>query len=337
MGITIKQIAELCGVSIGTVDRALNDRPGISEKTKRRILEVAREHQYRPDLTARSLARGRTMTIGVVLFDLYNRSFAQLANAIERRSRERGYIVHLTLTGKDPEMEKNCLRQLVQRKADGIILCSVNEGARFEEELRGLLTPIVTVCNRISDRWPYVGIDDRGAMKEAVGQLLRKGYRRFVYVCPPLADRGRVNIHTQEQRWIGFREALEDGADAVSGGQGKFETAVIAQRDYLDALRRLDLAAGTGKTAIVCSCDAYALEVMHDCRSRGLRVPEDVGIMGFDNIDMLKYVSPRLSTVHYDMEEFGTRAADSLIAWIERGEAPSVPSLAYRWIEGESV
>lgn len=122
-------------------------------------MDIARRHRYQPDLNARGLASGRTMTIGVVLFDLYNRSFAQLANAIESRARERGCVMHLTLTGQDRELELGCIRQLVQRKVDGIILFSVNEGAEFEEELSSLGTPVVTVCNYISssELGPWTG------------------------------------------------------------------------------------------------------------------------------------------------------------------------------------
>lgn len=329
MGITIKEIAELCGVSIGTVDRALNGRPGISEKTKQKILQVAREHRYLPDHTARSLARGRTMTIGVVLFDLYNRSFAQLTNAIESRARELGYVVHLTLTGKDREVEKTCIRQLVQRKADGVILFPVNQGPEFESELASFDTPIVTICNYLSDRWPYIGIDDRKAMKDAADYVWQKGYRRYVYICPPLAYRGASNIFTQERRWMGFLEALHER-------KNRLRPILIQEKNYLDALERVNLS-GPGKTAVVCSCDAYALEVMHHLKSKGIRVPEDVGVMGFDNIDTLKYVFPRLTTVHYDMEEFGIRAVDCLATWLETGAPPSVPLSGYRIIEGETI
>jgi LacI family transcriptional regulator len=333
MGITIKQIAELCGVSPGTVDRALNNRTGISEKTKQRILEVARAHRYVPDHRARSLARGRTMTIGVVLFDLYNRSFAQLTNAIERRARELGYVVHLTLTGKNRDLEKTCIRQLVERKVDGIILFPVNKGPDFEAELASLDTPVVTVCNYLSDRWPYVGIDDRKAMNDAACYMIGRGYRRFIYICPPLAFRGQANIFTQEQRWNGFADALRD-SDCASVAQ----PVVIRDKHYVDALRRIDLReAGPGRTAIVCSCDAYALEVMNFLKTEGIRVPEDVGVMGFDNIDTLQYVTPRLTTVHYDMEEFGERAVDCLAAWIEGEAAPDVPLSGYRIVEGETI
>lgn len=311
MGITIKDIARICNVSVGTVDRALNNRPGISPKTKARILQVAKEYNYRPDYVAQSLARGRTMTIGLVLFDLYNRSFAQLANAVEASARERGYSVDLVLTDKDPAIEKEVLNRLHARKSDGIILFPINEGPDFEEYLQALGTPIVTICNRLSDHWDYVGINDRQAMKEAAQHVLAQGYEHLVYICPPLAYRGVTNIYTQEERYQGCLEAL---AEVPEGRKVSLE--VIEDKDYVEALRRMPLE--EQKTAIMCSCDAYALEVMHYVQyERRLSVPDDVGIIGFDSIDVLKYIRPELTTVEYNIEQMGCEAVNLLLERIE--------------------
>ncbi|MFE5324042.1 LacI family DNA-binding transcriptional regulator [Paenibacillus sp. NPDC056579] len=330
MGVTIKDIAVICGVSPGTVDRALNGRPGISEKTKAKILKVAGEMNYQPDYMARSLARGRTMTIGVVLFDLYNRSFAQLMNAIEAASRSQGYFVDLVLTGKDPDNERKCIEHLIQRKVDGIILFPINEGEAFDDYLQSLGIPIVTICNYVSDHWTYIGIDDRQAMKEAVQYIRSRDYERFVYICPPLSYKGKTNIYTQEQRLQGCLEGLaESGMNEPP--------VIITDKDYIGALSRMELADGSGKTAIVCSCDSYALEVLNHLKSRGLRVPDDVGLMGFDNIDVLKYVTPSLSTVEYAVEEFGLQAVECLVEQIEQGTSRKVPLLPYQIITGHSI
>lgn len=128
MRITTEDIARICGVSRGTVDRALNNRPGISPKTKEKVLKVAKELGYRPNMIACSLAKGHTMSIGVVVFDLNNEFFAQLLNSIEIRARELGYFTYLVLTQKDPKVEKECLSHLVDRNVDGIILFSINKG-----------------------------------------------------------------------------------------------------------------------------------------------------------------------------------------------------------------
>jgi LacI family transcriptional regulator len=329
MGVTIKDLANICGVSAGTVDRALNNRPGISEKTKDKILQVAKEMNYQPDFRAQSLVKGKTMTIGVVLFDLYNRSFAQLMNAIESKAREKGYFVYITLTDKNPENEKSCIEYLVNRKVDGIILFTVNKGEEFDSYLNNFDIPIITIFNRISDLWHYVGINERQAMKDAVSHIVSKQYQKFIYISPPLAFLGKTNIYTQEERLNGFLEGLkQNGIDE--------EPTIISKRDYLTVLKDVTINKEE-KTAIVCSCDLYALEVMNLLKSKGLRIPFDVGLMGFDNIDVLKYVTPRLTTVEYPIEEIGFYTVESLITKIEKGDYLEEPELNYRIISGESI
>ncbi len=229
--ITIKDLASMCGVSAGTVDRALNNRKGISEKTRKKILRVAKEMDYRPDYTARSLVMGKTMTLGVVLFDLYNRSFAQLMNAIETRARELGYFVYLTLTAKNPENEVKCIDNLVNRKVDGIILLTVNKGEAFEAYLERLRIPLVTIFNFISDRWEHIGIQERNAMKGAIDYIVSKQYHNYIYVSPPLAYIDQSNIYTQEERLNGFLEGLE--ANRIDR-----PTEIIRDKDYVTVLEQ---------------------------------------------------------------------------------------------------
>lgn len=330
MGITIKEIADMCGVSTGTVDRALNNRTGISDKTKARILSIAEQMNYKPDYMAQSLARGRTMTIGVVLFDLYNRLFAQLMNAIENEARQRGYFIDVVLTNKQPETELSCLHHLVNRKVDGIILFSVNQGQDFQDYLTSLALPIVTICNRIAGDWPYIGIDDREAMKEATRYVLSKGYQQIVFVCPPLAYRGIRNIHTMEERLKGCMEALEPFKSEI-------DLTIVQDRDYIQSIASLPLE--RGKTAVMCTCDIHALEVLHYLQEiRGLHVPEDVGVMGFDDIDVLKYVKPKLSTVDYNVEEMGKLAVDCLLRHMNEAQGyQQEPLVAYSLVVGQSI
>ncbi|GAE35014.1 LacI family DNA-binding transcriptional regulator [Halalkalibacter akibai] len=329
MKVTIKDIAKICGVSAGTVDRALNNRVGISEKTRKKVLKVAEEMNYQPDYTARSLVMGKTMTIGVVLFDLYNRSFAQLLNAIEQKARDLGYFVYITLTDKDPENEKKCIDYLVSRKVDGIILFTVNKGKEFEAHLSKYHVPIITIFNYVSEKWEYIGIQERQAMKEAVDYLTSKNYQEFIYVSPPLAYLGKTNIYTQVERLNGFYEGL-----MVNNIQSK--PIVLKNSEYIKDLDHINFSKDR-KTAIVCSTDLYALEVMNYLKVKGFNIPEDIGVMGFDDIDMLKYITPRLTTVKYPIDEVGRKAVESMIHKIDNGTFLSPPLLDYEMIRGEST
>ncbi len=327
--VTSNVIAEMCGVSQGTVDRALNNRPGISQKTRERILETAEKLGYRPHLLARSLAKGCTMTIGLVVFDLYNRFFAQLANAIESSARQQGYIVYLTLTDKDGDAEKACIEHLMSRQVDGLILFSVNQGTEFGEYLKNLKIPLVTLGNRIQEEFPFIGIDDYRAMKDAALHIAHKGYERIIYISPPLAYRKKSNIYAQEQRLYGYLDALKES------GKGR-EPITIEGRDYLQKLDSINLKDG-GRTAVLCSSDIYALEVLRHLEARGLSVPEDVGLMGFDNIDMLRYVKPSLATVSYPFEELGVKALECVLNQMQGNSYITDRLLAHTIVEGSSL
>ncbi|MBT2700510.1 LacI family DNA-binding transcriptional regulator [Bacillus sp. ISL-40] len=331
MRVTIKDLAKYCGVSSGTVDRALNNRPGIKEKTKKLVLEAARELNYRPDFTARSLVKGKTMTLGIVLFDLYNRSFAQLLNAVEYKARENGYFIYIALSDKDPENEKLCIEYLANHKVDGIILFTVNQGKEFEDYLQGFSIPVITIFNYLSENWDYVGIKEKEAMIDGVGHIVDKGYKKFIYICPPLKYQGKTNIYTQEERLKGFLDGLSiKGINEVP--------LIIKHNGYLSELEEVTFEKNN-KTAIVCSCDLYALEVMNFLKNKDIKIPEEVGLMGFDNIDVLKYISPKLTTVEYPVEQIGFRAVERLVNKIEDGEFFSeiTPSIDYRIIVGEST
>lgn len=329
MTVTSKQIAEICGVSRGTVDRALNGRPGIHPDTRERILKTASQLGYRPHYIAQSLVRGRSLSIGAVVFDLRNRFFAQLLNAIEAKAREAGYFVYLTLTDKDPRTEQDCIHHLVDRQVDGIILCSVRSDREYVQALRSLSVPVVTVGNRISDAFPFIGIDDFAAMKEAGAHVLALGYENIIYVSPALAHRGKVNLYAQERRLSGIQAAVKEAGRNIG-------FHMIDHKNLEDALSRIDIRPRT-KTVLLCSSDTYALEILNLLRRRGYEVPRDVALMGFDNIDTLKYVTPSLTTVDYPLIETGHRAVECLLSLIQGEDYQEIPPVPHRILSGEST
>lgn len=310
------------------MDRALNGRPGISDKTREKILETAERLGYRPHLPARSLVKGCSMTIGLIVFDLYNRFFAQLANAVENSARRHGYFMSLMLTGKDKNSERECIEHLMSRQADGLILFSVNEGEGFAKYLKNLNIPLVTIGNRIGEEFPFAGIDDYRAMKDAALHIAGEGYGRIVYVSPPLAYEDS-NIYAQKQRLSGYLEALGEM-------NGSPEPVIIKGRDYLRQLESMEFKDGM-KTAVLCSNDIYALEVLRHLESRGLSIPGDVGLMGFDDIDILRYVKPSLATVDYPFEELGIKALECLLDQIKGSPGTADMLLEHTIVKGDSL
>ncbi|WMC91577.1 LacI family DNA-binding transcriptional regulator [Kineothrix sp. MB12-C1] len=328
MGVTTNDIARICNVSRTTVIRALNDQGRISSETKERILNTAKELGYRPDLLARGLVKGKTMSIGVVVYDVRNQYFAQMLSAIEEEAQTRGYCVNITLHGKDREREIELIRRLVDYRVDGLILSPVNKGREFGRFLKSLNTPLVVVGNRISDTIPFVGIDEKKAAKEAAQKILASSYERVVFVCPPLAEKEMGNIYTHEQRLEGFEEVMKNypGIEKVVIGAFGYEQEVLG---LLENSKK--------RTAFFCSGDIFALDIIKVLKRAGKRAPSDYGIMGFDNLELLEYMEPSLSTIHNSVPEVSRKAVELLFDKMEGREIPLKTYENYRLIHGNTI
>lgn len=328
MGITSKDIASICGVSRGTVDRALNNKGRINAETKEKILKTAKELGYRPDLLARSLVKGRSMSIGVVVFDIKNHYFAQLVNSIEIEAKKKGYFVNITIQENDPELEIRLINNLIDRRIDGLILCPANKGSDFHKFLAGLPVPVIVIGNLISPDIPFIGIDERKAAKEATEMIASKGYERIVFVCPPLEYELRDNIYSHKQRLMGFKDAAKI--------LKTIQYDVISNNNYINDIDKL-LYKNSNRTALFCSGDIFALNVLKHLKATGRRVPVDVGIMGFDNIDILEYVTPSLATIYNPVEEIGVKAVENLLGLIEGERLDKFQLLEHKLIDGDSL
>ena len=313
MAITAKELAQMCGVSRMTVHRALTDTGRINPQTKELILAKAKECGYRPDLLARGLVKRQTFYIGVVVLDVNNRYFSQLLSAIGMEARKQGYFVNITLHEQNKDMEKEQLERLVDYHVDGIILSSVNYGEEYSRFLQNLDTPIVTIGNKIAEGIPFVSIHEKDAARKATEALLGKGYGKIVFVCPPL-ERTDENTYVHRQRLDGFMEAV------AAWEKDDVESVVIRKTSgYME--RAYDELNNTGKkSAFFCSGDIFALDIMKYMSKKGKKAGEDYGIMGFDGIDILDYVTPRLNTI-YNPVELVAKEAVKLLFQLMNGKA----------------
>ncbi|WP_195572243.1 LacI family DNA-binding transcriptional regulator [Paenibacillus sp. 1001270B_150601_E10] len=326
--ITSKQIAEQCGVTRGTVDRALNNRPGIKAETRARILKAAEELGYRPDYLGQSLVKGETKTLGMLTFDMHNPIFAQLYHAFEDVARQHGYFVYLALTHKDKHVEQLHIHHLMDRRVDGLALNPINEGEAFVSFLHQTRTPIVTYGNRVSRHIPHVWINDQRAVQEAVQYMAAKGYQHILYVSPPLQYEGTENIDVPKQRYVGLQAALQQ--------LPSMSCTVLREKHYIKDLIEL-LPSLSKKTAILCTSDIFALEILKILKQPYISVPDQIGIMGFDNIGMLEYVEPALTTVDYTIEEIGRSLAETLIQQIQGVQVNADIVIPHRIIERASL
>lgn len=306
--ISTTRLAEICGVSQGTVDRALNGRGGISQKTKERILAAAKAYGYRPNPHASSIGGGKSMLIGIVVFDLYNAYFPELLSKIEEECAARGYYAIVMLTHKDRERELECIKSLYHMSVDGIVLCPINKGEDFENFLLSLDTPAIAVNNRL-ERIAYIGIDNRGAMRDSAEHCIKEGYEKLIYVMPKLKDGD--NAHAQEQRLLGFQDAVT-AADIPH---------VITHVDEVDS--SID---DRQRVAVVCASDFYAQKLYQKYKGK------NVGIIGFDDQRTLRELGIAMDSVAYDV----SATAKSAIAYLLDGIKPTQP-IPHRIVKRGSV
>lgn len=335
MQVTIRDIALYCKVSEGTVDRALNNRSGISDRTKKRVLAAAEELNYFPNHTGRSLATGRTMTISIICFDLHNNFFPEIIDTIEAKAKEQGYFIHLILTHKKRELEEEGIRYLLQRHVDGIILFPVGVGQAYIDMLKATGIPIVTIYNRLSSDFSFVGVDDHRAMKEAVGYITSRGYRRIFFLAPDMdkqVDRG-LNTYTLQQRQNGYLEGMAENRGHLDA------PLVIKGKNLTERLSVIhSLVDAEIPTAVLCVCDAYAIQAIEYLSGHGLRIPQDIGIMGYDDLDILKFIKPRISTIQYSVIQMGEIVFDKLYQSMRNADCKvTTVLLDYQIVPGETL
>jgi LacI family transcriptional regulator len=329
MGITTNDLAKLCGVSRTTVIRALNNTGRINDATKQLILKTAKENGYQPDLLARSLAKGKTYTIGMLVLDSKNRYFSQMISAVSSEAEKLGYGVNINLHNNNPQKEINKLKRMAAYKMDGIILSSINEGVKYREFLESLEIPIVSVDNRIAEGIPFVDISQRKAMKAATNRVIEAGYKNIIFVCPPINGNADENIYVHQKRLEGFEQAVNSAGDKVKAD-------CLLDWDYLEKIKTFDI---SKEMAFVCTADEVALDIMMLLREKGLEPGRDYGLHGFDNIDTLKYIRPRLNSVNNNVEMVAKEAIDLLIRLIDEKEEDKNKRIIvpFELVEGETV
>jgi len=331
MSITTKEIAKICNVSRGTVDRALNNRPGINDKTREMIQEVARNHNYRPHLIASSLSRGKSMSIGVILFDLKNHYFSQMSNAISLNARNEGYFTYIAVTEKDINSEWQILQNLASRRVDGLIMLPITQGDAYIAKLRELEIPVVTVGNNLPGIH-HVSINDYKAASDSAAFIAKAGYKRICFICPPLRKKGAqnnlYNLNSQEQRAKGFLQYMKTHQN--------LHYEILTEKDFYPIAVSL-VQKAKEKIAFFCSSDIYALELLKYFKTRKITIPGDAGLMGFDNLDILNYISPRISTVSTSIEEVGQKAIDVLLTLISGDSVDETLYVPHQIIPGETI
>jgi LacI family transcriptional regulator len=330
MTIRLKDIASDLGVSIVTVSKVLRGKTDIGEETRRRVLQRVKELDYRPNMLARGLASGRTQTVGLVVPDLVHPFFAEFAKSLASVLRTREYALILASSEEIPELEEQEIRTLVRRGVDVLLLASCRVGLRRASRVCDPQIPCLLVDRNFArTKMPFVGSDDVHAGELATEHLVAIGRKRIAHI-------GGQSTSPSIDREIGFRnvlaihklrvldsyvvrnEKIEEGGDTIG-----FQ----AMRQLLDLRTRPD--------AVFCYNDLTAIGAIEAVLQAGLRVPEDIAVIGCGNFRYSPYLRIPLSSVDQNTAELGRLAGEmALELSLQSGTVPhSVvlkPSLVVR-------
>lgn len=312
--VTIDDVARLAEVHKATVSRALNarTRDQVNAETLKRVKRAARQLGYVPNAMARGLRTSRSMTIGVIIPDLMNPIFPPMVRGIEHVLQPRGYTVLVANTDSHDEVEVSAFESLLQRRVDGFILATGRlDDQQIMDDAAAADVPVVLV-NRDSaaGRYPLVSGDNASGIDSAVGHLVELGHRYLIHVAGPL------NFSTARARAEAFTAAAERAGvrnDTVHVDSLTIEAGCVAG-DAL-AARRADR-----PTGLVAGNDLVALGLIRRLRANGLRCPEDVSVIGFNDMPFAEDFWPPLTTVHMPLRQIGAEAARLLLNGIEAGE-----------------
>lgn len=307
---TIQDVAKAAGVSVATVSRVLNGSSAVSEKTKEVVLDVIKKLDYQPNLLGRNLRRLKTKMILVLLPNIANPFYSRVVKGIEDISHKNGYNVMLCNTDSDRNREKVYLELLYSRLADGVIFMSPEIGKDELSEIAHKF-PVVQCCEyKEGASASYISIDNFNAAYTAVKHLVDCGYQRIGMIS---ADNRFLST---VQREAGYRKALEDSslkydAGYIRYGDYGFKSGKTAAEQLLNLEKRPD--------AIFAISDIMAVAAIKAVREKGLRVPDDVAVMGFDNISFASMCDPMLTTISQPKYFLGCIAMELLLKQIYEG------------------
>ncbi|MFW6205662.1 MAG: LacI family DNA-binding transcriptional regulator [Gemmatimonadota bacterium] len=302
---TIRDVARQAGVSVATVSRVLNNSGPVSSSTRRRVEAVAEALDYVPHGGARSLITRRTTNLGVILPDLYGEFFSELIRGMDRATRAAGY--HLLLSGSHAaDVELAAALRAMRGRVDGLILMSpeITPAELVELIPRGL--PVVLINTEVgkNGRFDTLNVDNRGGAYAAVQHLVSAGHSRIALI------NGRLANHDARERRLGYRRALEE-AGLESASELELESDFTKAGGQRAARALLELE--PRPTAVFAANDSMAVGALSAFREAGLRVPDEMAVVGFDDIPIAEYVTPPLSTVKVDLLRFGERAVELVV------------------------
>ncbi|NYF78683.1 LacI family DNA-binding transcriptional regulator [Granulicella arctica] len=305
----IRDVARLAGVSVATVSRTVNNVPTVNTAMAARVRDAIRELNYFPNTQARALVSGRSRLIGLLVPDITNPFFPELIKRFEETAVKRNYELLIGSTNYDSEIQ-HCLRRLIERNVDGVAIMTFGVEDPVLGDLSTRHIPMVFV-DVSQEAFPQdaVMIDYRHGMEEAVRHLVALGHTEIGFISGPL------NQHSATLRRIAFHESMAAAGcipkeKFIVEGDHQLEGGMAGMTKLLDNPKP--------PSAVLCSNDLMAIGALRTLQTSGLRVPEDMSIVGFDDIHLAEFVNPPLTTVRMSQVELAREAIQVLIARIEK-------------------
>ncbi len=306
----IKDIANLAGVSYSTVSRVLNNKDNVNENTRKKVLDVLEANDYQPNILAQSLKNGQTRTICLIVPSITNGIFGSICEGVSDVARENGYTVILCNTNEDAQIEADFIEKMKQRWADGFIIAS----SRGDREVLGRLMdeniPLVLIT-RYRDEYigktDIISVDNYKAAYEGTKYLISKGLTKIAFAA------GHKSLNFYNERLKGYKDALKDAGIPLN------PKLVMQRKDTLDDFYDMTIKVMEEENpdAFFASSDAKAITIFRALHELKKSIPEDVSVLGFDDIKMASLLEPPLSTIAQPLYEFGKQSCESIIRQIE--------------------
>ena len=327
----INDVAEAAGVAIKTVSRVLNNEPNVREETRTRVLEIVKQLNYHPSLSARSLAGRRSFLIGLIYENPSANYIVNLLHGARARCREgRFQMLSHQAIGKGEELERDVLGLVDQTHLDGLIVTApLSESVELISSLEQRAIPFVRIApNEVMHESPYADMDDEGAAREMTEYLIGLGHRRIAFII------GHPDHVASGQRLRGFQSAMQAHGlsvdpELMKQGYFEFESGLEAAKELLSL--------SEPPSAIFASNDDMAAGALMTAHKMGFDVPSQLSIAGFDDTYIARTVWPPLTTVHQPIYDLAYTATNLLLQILETGEVPAPARLDYQLICREST
>ncbi|NLK07098.1 MAG: LacI family transcriptional regulator [Firmicutes bacterium] len=300
--VTMRDIAKMAGVSHSTVSRALNNDPRISPKTTEKIRQVAEDLGYSLDIRGRVLAQGRTFTIGLAIPNITNEFFLPVIRGVEHKAAEFDYSLILCSTRADMRFELEAVRLMAERRVDGLIIAWTDDFEGIIGKLEPNKWPVVFIGNALEDSpYPFIDCDHRSGAYDAAKHLIELGHKHIAFLAGPL-----ISIDAGE-RLDGYKQAVEENDLVPDMWEGDYtrSSGYTQGKKMLSCRRR--------PTAVFAANDWMAMGVMSAANELGIKIPEELSVIGFDDVAPARHLLTPLTTVRQPAQQMGRTAVRMLL------------------------